>query len=315
MITTKAGSLSCLIFFLFSLSVSAQKHDYVWLAGYHSWAGIIDTNSEFGITKLDFNSNPVEITYDSLGMNFDDAICSISDKDGNLLFYSNGNYIANKWDEKIPNSDSLSFGYVSYVWDPSIAIDGQRIPRTITAIPAPVNTSVYYIFNILIDTFNILTNLTGKALYHTVLNPYDGGGYITEKKSVLVDDLPSGEMTFTKHANGRDWWLIGQLRKTSCFYRFLVTRDGIIRLSNQCVSNNVYETNDGGGGGFSRVAETRCAGRAYARRRLRRHVFVRVQNRPIDVQRDELYAHRAQTTRAMPAKSGTISVCAPWRTQ
>lgn len=110
---------------IINITATAQKHDYIWFGGYSSHNGIIDSNKTYGITKLNFNFNPIEISYDSLGMNFMDAPCIMSDKDGNLLFYSNGNYIANKWDVPIENSDSLSFGWMSYVWDSSIVKDGQ----------------------------------------------------------------------------------------------------------------------------------------------------------------------------------------------
>ncbi|MBX2908372.1 MAG: hypothetical protein KF706_01975 [Chitinophagales bacterium] len=75
----------CAVTFI-SISVTAQKHDYIWFGGYDSQNGITDTFNTYGITKLDFNKTPVEINYDSLGMNFDHAPCSIADKDGNLLF-------------------------------------------------------------------------------------------------------------------------------------------------------------------------------------------------------------------------------------
>lgn len=68
------------------IRATAQKHDYIWFGGYSSHNGIIDSNRTYGITKLNFNFNPVEISYDS---------------------------------------DSLSFGWVSYVWDSSIVKDGQ----------------------------------------------------------------------------------------------------------------------------------------------------------------------------------------------
>lgn len=71
---------------LININATAQKHDYIWFGGYSSHNGIIDSNRTYGITKLNFNFTPVEISYDS---------------------------------------DSLSFGWVSYVWDSSIVKDGQ----------------------------------------------------------------------------------------------------------------------------------------------------------------------------------------------
>lgn len=165
-------------------NVTAQKHDYIWLGGYDSDVGYVPPNGYYGITRLNFNQTPVEITYDSLGMNFSRAPFSMSDKDGNLLFYSNGNYIANKWDVPIENSDSLSFGWVSYVWDSSIATDGQRMPRSNISIPRPDSENVFLFFNLLMDTFLSKYTWASRKLYGTTIDVTGnfGLGYIKEKK-------------------------------------------------------------------------------------------------------------------------------------
>jgi len=228
------------------IRATAQKHDYIWLGGYHSHVGLIDTYDTYGITKLNFNQTPVEISYDSLGMNFNRAPCSISDKDGNLIFYSNGNYIANKWDVPIENSDSLSFGWVSYVWDPSIAKDGQRYPRSNIVIPLPQNSNEYLFFNLLVDTFLNKNSFANRKLYSTIIDITGnfGLGCIKEKKNVMMDSILGQEIILIKHGNGKDWWLIGQLRNTNCFYSFLITKDGYVRQSNQCVMNYLNITDE-----------------------------------------------------------------------
>ncbi len=168
----------------FATNSKAQKHDYIWLGGYDSQVGVLDTNRAFGITKLNFNQTPVEITYDSLGMNFNKARCTMSDREGNLLFYSNGNYIANKWDVPIENSDSLSFGWVSYVWDSSIVKGGQRLPRSNFALPRPGYQNEYLFFNLLTDTVLSKTSWSNRKLYGTKIDVEGnfGLGYIKEKK-------------------------------------------------------------------------------------------------------------------------------------
>lgn len=168
------------------IRATAQKHDYIWFGGYDSDVGYVPPNGYYGITRLNFNQTPVEITYDSLGMNFSRAPCSMADKDGNLLFYSNGNYIANKWDVPIENSDSLSFGWVSYVWDSSIVTRGQRYPRSNISIPHPHSPNEYIFFNIVLDTFfnKSPSGWANTKLHGTTIDIAGnfGLGYIKEKK-------------------------------------------------------------------------------------------------------------------------------------
>ncbi len=55
----------------------------------------------------------------------------------------------------------------------------------------------------------------------------------------MIDSLLGPEVITVKHGNGRDWWLIGHLRNTNCFYSFLITKNGYIRQPNQCLINYV----------------------------------------------------------------------------
>jgi hypothetical protein len=254
----RSGSAYCLTFFLFlvQLTAEAQRYDYTWLTGYGSKDGIVDSNIMYGITKFNFANGAPSISYDSLGMNFDRAICSMSDRDGNLLFYSNGNYIANQWDEKIVGSDSLSAGYITYNWDPTIATMGQRFSRQIVSIPDADDRTVYYFFNILIDSIKDGSgnfSATSKKLFLNKLR-FDmplNKGIIDIKKKVLIDTFPSSGMALNQHANGRDWWLIGQLSNTTKYYRFLITRDGAERLPDLDVAVHVNSMEEISVGGFS----------------------------------------------------------------
>lgn len=49
----------CAVTLIF-INVTAQKHDYIWLGGYDGNIGVTDSNNEYEITKLDFNTNPKE---------------------------------------------------------------------------------------------------------------------------------------------------------------------------------------------------------------------------------------------------------------
>ena len=136
----------------FSLSgkLIAQKSDYTWLAGYasssHNAYDSAINGYTYGNIKLDFNENPVAISFDSLQMNFVATNTTFCNDDGNLLFYSNGIYVANGLDETIANGDSLNAGYLQYVWDTTIMHTGYRVEQGIVPIQSLSASNEFYLF-------------------------------------------------------------------------------------------------------------------------------------------------------------------------
>ena len=90
-----------------SLMGMAQKEDYIWLAGYLTQNYDSGTGKWIGECRFDFNQNPVAISLDSMGISFGRSNSMISDANGNLLFSCNGVKVHNRFDEKIPGSDTL----------------------------------------------------------------------------------------------------------------------------------------------------------------------------------------------------------------
>ncbi len=99
-----------ILFALYFSSVClAQKEDYNWLGGY-------DYNPTPGSLiiegyRIDFNNKPfridnnVDVKYGIEGNN-----ASISDKNGNLLFYTNGCAVMDRNLNLMPNGDSINAG-------------------------------------------------------------------------------------------------------------------------------------------------------------------------------------------------------------
>ena len=82
--------LRILILVLFSISGFSQGLNNIWMMGYKSWAG-----QPFGGTRVDFLSGAINISYHPTPMNFIGTNGIMSDRSGNLLFSSNGIYVAN----------------------------------------------------------------------------------------------------------------------------------------------------------------------------------------------------------------------------
>lgn len=230
-------SLCC---FLFTSSVHCQKQDYIWLSGYNS-AARTDTgwNSRFGVNKLDFNFSPIQIIQDSLGMGFTHTNVSYCDSNGDILFYSNGIYVANRLDEHIENSDGLNDGYYTSQYIDASA--GNFVDNGILALDAPGSPNTYYLIHSFIDTINTNFNLFCKRTYYSYLslNENAGRGKILEKNQTILSGLLGYDIEATRHANGRDWWILVQRRNTNDYQRILLTPTGLLDISVSSAGNIV----------------------------------------------------------------------------
>jgi hypothetical protein len=61
------------------------------------------------------------------------------------------------------------------------------------------------------------------------MNENNGLGKVIQKSDILVKDtLDWGMLTATRHANGRDWWLLIPKYGVNTYFRFLITPEGVI---------------------------------------------------------------------------------------
>ena len=108
-----SNTIFSLVLIAFSaISLYAQnKQDYYWPFGK-------DQGIELGVqaTEFDFNKRPFEPEQRNGGLEFDRNNASICDKDGNLLFYTNGCAVANREHQVMPHGDSLNYGYYFQTW-------------------------------------------------------------------------------------------------------------------------------------------------------------------------------------------------------
>lgn len=222
--------LGCCIFFGgLTSDLNAQKYDYIWLSGYGSSRknDSAEYGAQFGNIKMDFDSLPVQPVYDSIGMNFLLTDVTMSDTNGNLLFYSNGIYVANYLDETIANGDSLDAGYVIYVWNPDLSLLGYKTPQGMIAIPDVANPNRYYLFHSFVDTGTDQGLYWSKILNTLVDMSANGGlGQVIYKNQPLVIDTLGYALQAVRHGNGRDWWLLVQKENTNCYYRILLDSAG-----------------------------------------------------------------------------------------
>jgi gliding motility-associated-like protein len=173
---------------LLSLSSFGQRQGNIWYFG--NYAG------------LDFNSGvPVPLLNGAMSTN--EGCATISNKQGNLLFYTNGVSVWNKNHATMPNGTGL-------LGNPSSTQCGVIVPR-----PAK-NPTIYYIFSV--------DDHAGPSgfRYSMVDMTLNGGlGDVTVKNSLLL--TPTTEkVTAVRHANQRDIWVLTHQWNTNRFYAYLV---------------------------------------------------------------------------------------------
>ena len=213
-----------LLFLFLPFTLLGQKHDNVWLFGYNS-NGAFD-----GAEGIIRSFSDEESSFDYIPMLYDLSNCSssISDKEGNLLFYSNGCMIFNADHEIMANGNGLNPGEVSDEKCPQRYTSGSQ---SSLILPMPNNDSIYYLFHKRIiyeynPNFDVITD---KLLYSTVnTNLNNGlGGVELKNQELWTEPQTYGELTAVKHANGEDWWLISMGDHSNNYFFFSLTNQGV----------------------------------------------------------------------------------------
>lgn len=211
----------CIFYYINSTAQNPSfvpRHDNVWLMGYDSYG----TSPDWGGTRIDFTTNPPRITREDRHMDFNGTNASISDVNGNLLFYTNAYYIANALNDTMPGGKKLNP-------DPNALQD--RVPQGILILPSPGVDSEYHIIHAL-STFDP-TPYSFIQIYRYLFSKIDmrlDNGYgkvVAVNKPFLMDTFCYGKLTACKHANGRDWWILIPKWNSAVYFTFLLTPTGL----------------------------------------------------------------------------------------
>lgn len=157
-------------------------------------------------------------------MNLDITNSFASDSSGNLLFTTNGIYVANANDDTMMNGNGLN----PAVFTNNHSHNGLTIPQANVIIPSLTNPSQYILFhNTIDDYFNTGASL---YLYYSIIDmTLDNGlGGVINKNTVLYSDsMVPGRIAACKHANGRDWWIVVHKLHSSELIKFLYSPNGL----------------------------------------------------------------------------------------
>jgi PKD repeat protein len=229
-----------LILFFVSGILSAshsQKNDYVWLLGMSS-RNDVGLGYQWGTMIADFKEEVVLFEYDSLvTMDFTGTNISHSDKEGNLIMYSNGMGINGSDHNTIKGVDTIAYGSFwenynlkNYFPDGSDWALGLRINQGILILSSPDNRYflVYYPKHefIYINGTEILeTSGLLEAKIEIDINGFPGN--VLYKDKIIQNGTFKRNLTAVRHGNGRDWWVIQEDLDHKGFYMYILDENGI----------------------------------------------------------------------------------------
>ncbi|MFK8046258.1 MAG: hypothetical protein AB8B72_12250, partial [Crocinitomicaceae bacterium] len=157
---------------------------------------------------LDFNGGaPVALTNGA--MSTVEGCSSISDNNGNILFYTDGTTVYNASHVPMPNGTALSGNSSS--------------TQSAIIVQDPGNPDLYYVF-----TVSAFGN-TGLNYSVVDMTLQAGLGDVTTLNSPIVSNTTE-KVTAVKHANGVDFWIVTLLATTSPtsgFHSYLLTPTGL----------------------------------------------------------------------------------------
>ena len=138
-------------------------------------------------------------------------------------------YVADANHQIMPHGDTLNpgdlFNYFSGF--------GYRLPQGVLILPKPGVENLYYIIHEKLEWSNQYFDVC-PGLYYSIVdqNLNNGLGDVTLKNiCVLTDSLDPGCITATRHANGRDWWIVVPKFLENKYFIFLLSPEGLT-LSN-----------------------------------------------------------------------------------
>jgi hypothetical protein len=177
-----------------------------------------------GIIINNFN-NLNEIDTFHLYRSYDMDAANISNEQGQLLFHTNGSFIAGG--DGLPATNGDLIGY-----DPNTSIyyiNGNPYFGMCVALFYPGNDSSKYILvHTSVGSLPSTMNVPNRIFYSVVEIDSNLHANVVQKNITLLNDtFEGGKLTACKHGNGRDWWVLIKERNQMNYFALLVTPDSI----------------------------------------------------------------------------------------
>lgn len=186
-----------------------EKHDYIWVMG----TKIVNSAHRNGGDLIDFNSGMADTTSLNIQFYLDQTMGTISDRYGNLQFYTNGCDVMTKNHQLMSNGDSLNVPFSGPWQEDNCARDLSYGPHSgLIILPVPGTNDRYGIFHLRYDADSApypLYFFSPQSLLYTLvdMSAENGLGRVEQKNVLVEKDTFCDLLAAVRHGNGRDWWI------------------------------------------------------------------------------------------------------------
>ncbi len=176
---------------------------------YYSQLGVPKNNNNWNFgnnAAISFNTSPPTVLTNS-AMTTTAGCSSISDNDGNLLFYTNGITVWNRNNLVMNNGTGLKAA--------------ANTSQAALIVPNPSNANLYYIFS--------MDDLAGTdGLQYSVVNmEQDNGNGAIEIKNQIIRPSLTEKLAASYHQNGTDIWIVVHGWNSNAFYAYKIAENGL----------------------------------------------------------------------------------------
>lgn len=240
------------LLFIFSKKFNAQSYDCNWIIGYGG--NYIGMESNSGLMQFNF-SNKEKIFYPlddnpiCTATGFD--VATISNKQGELKFYTDGFHIYNKNHKILKNGEHINPGgfWDGYIGGAYPAQNGTLF------LPRPEYQNQYYLFHQGLELFYDPVRVNCNYFYYTLIDENgdnDNGEALEKNKIILEDEFDLANLAACRHANGRDWWIIQKRAGEARYFIFLLDPTGVILYHEQTIGFDGSKYSSNGNSFFTR---------------------------------------------------------------
>src|SRR6187431_2107489 len=209
------------------LVCEAQKEGDTWVIGYYSGG-----SPNYSIMHLDFSSGEVKLNwhFDEM-MHMRETSANICDKNGEAILWTNGMEIFGKHGVHVADTIAYAPGALAY-WDwyyeEQIGPTGFPIHDGALILPIPEHNDEYLVLYHFVHSIPEAYN--GAQQYREArikMNP-DTTYSVLYKDSIFLEyNYLSKTISATRHANGRDWWIVGMEASGSQYFTYILDPEGL----------------------------------------------------------------------------------------
>ncbi|HND88831.1 MAG TPA: T9SS type A sorting domain-containing protein [Saprospiraceae bacterium] len=205
---------------LLPIHLSAQTSAaQIWVVGNNDFPG----QPGYGNAIIRFENGQAQVTPIDLKMNFESTVAAMPDSAGQILFYTNGCYIADALGDTMPGGTGLNPGEIHDWVCPS---SGYTAPFGAMILPIPGSESRYGLFHMGIR-YSPERRISYGPFYCTIVDmALNGGKGAAIAKNKILADGKLEPFAAVRHANGRDWWIVVPEYGSNRYHRFLLNPSG-----------------------------------------------------------------------------------------